>query len=202
MIGYLQGSLLQVRGHVATIVVQGVGYEVELHDRLLQQLPLPSSMVSVYIYQHVREDAITLFGFIDAEEKQLFQQLIKVNGVGPKLAVSILSAMDVTTSIQAICSEDYTQLQQVKGLGAKVAKRLVMDLKTPLQGLHLTLSVATTSQEVAVPWQDAVMVLTRLGYKTALAEKIVHKYKAEADDLDHLIRLSLKHISADKVGAL
>ena len=92
-------------------------------------------------------------------------------------------------------------MQQVKGLGAKVAKRLVMDLKTPLQGYHLTLSASHTPAS-AIAWQDAVMVLTRLGYKVPMAEKIVHKYKEEAEDLDHLIRLSLKHISSDKVGAL
>lgn len=201
MIGYLQGSLLQVRGHVATIVVQGVGYEVEIHERLAQQLPKPTSEVSIYTYQHVREDALTLFGFINADEKQLFQHLIKVNGVGPKLAVAILSSLDAASCVHAICSEDYTLLQQVKGLGAKVAKRLVMDLKTPLQGYHLTLSASQTPTS-SLAWQDAVMVLTRLGYKAPMAEKIVHQYKAEAEDLDHLIRLSLKHISSDKVGAL
>lgn len=201
MIGYLQGSLLQIRGHVATIVVQGIGYEVELHERLVQQLPKPNETVSIYTHQHVREDALTLFGFIDADEKQLFQHLIKVNGVGPKLAVAILSSLDAASCVHAICNEDYTVLQQVKGLGAKVAKRLVMDLKTPLQGYHLSLSVAQAPIG-QIAWQDAVMVLTRLGYKAPVAEKIVHKYREEAADLDHLIRLSLKHISSDKVGSL
>ncbi len=196
MIGYIEGKLLQVNDGTILVLANGIGFEIEVHDRLLHQLPLPKNDVQVYTYHHVREDQQSLFGFQDIAEKNIFKMLLKVSGVGPKLALAILSYLDANSLIYAIVQEDFTTLKNVKGLGVKVAKRLIMDLKTPFTSIAGTIPQQTPTNSIA--WQDAVLVLTRLGYKSNIAEKVVLSVKDEADDLDHLIRISLKHIAKDK----
>ncbi|MEE3003279.1 MAG: Holliday junction branch migration protein RuvA [Pseudomonadota bacterium] len=198
MIGYVAGKLKHVADNTIIILVGGVGYEIEAHARLIQKLPFIGEEVEVYTYQHVREDQHQLFGFIDNNEKNIFKLLLKVNGVGPKLAQTIFSTLDAKALVKSILHEDYTSLRLVKGLGVKVAKRLVMDLKTPFMALSSLDFAAENKPESGLPnWQDAVQVLTRLGYKHALAEKTVVALKDDAKDLDSLIRTALKSISKE-----
>ena len=199
MIGYIQGKLLHVSDNNIIVFANGIGFEIEVHDRLYQVLPALNQDVTIYTYHHVREDQQSLFGFSNIEEKNIFKTLLKVSGVGPKLALAILSCLDASSLVNAIVQEDFTTLKNVKGLGVKVAKRLFMDLKTPFTSLSVTMP-QTSQSHSNISWQDAVLVLTRLGYKNSLAEKVVMGFKDEAKDLDHLIRISLKHISSEKVG--
>jgi len=201
MIGYLQGSIQHIGESNIILLVSGVGYEIEVNDILLHKLTMATKELQLYIYHHVREDQQSLFGFSSIREKDLFKMLLKVNGVGPKLALAIFSGLDANALVNAVLSEDYTTLKQVKGLGIKVAKRLVMDLKTPFSVFANSGLIGTESDNSSSEWQDAVLVLTRLGYKTSIAEKVVLACKADADDLDHLIRLSLKYISTETTGS-
>ena len=202
MIGYLHGKLRYHNEHTIIIDVQGVGYEVEVHQGVVAQLPEKEQPLQVFTYHHVREDASALFGFTSSDEKQLFQLLLKVNGVGPRLALAIIGYMPTNQLVQAILQEDLAALKPIKGLGPTVAKRLVMDLKKPLSAWvpSMPLLDAATQTPTTLPWQDAILVLTRLGYKRAQAEKVVQSHIADANDLDHLIRLALKSMAKDTVG--
>jgi Holliday junction DNA helicase RuvA len=197
MIGFIQGKLHSIGDNSIIILANGIGFEIEVHDRLFHSLPLLQQEISIYTYHHVREDQQTLFGFSNLDEKNVFKTLLKVSGVGPRLALAILSTLEANTVVNAILQEDFTTLKNVKGLGVKVAKRLIMDLKTPLASFATSTNLNIQNNSTSLPWQDAVLVLTRLGYKSNIAEKIVLSLKDEADDLDHLIRISLKHISKE-----
>lgn len=197
MIGFIQGKLHSIGDNSIIILANGIGFEIEVHDRLFHSLPLLQQEISIYTYHHVREDQQTLFGFSNLDEKNVFKTLLKVSGVGPRLALAILSTLEANTVINAILQEDFTTLKNVKGLGVKVAKRLIMDLKTPLASFATSTNFNIQNNSTSLPWQDAVLVLTRLGYKSNIAEKTVLSLKDEADDLDHLIRISLKHISKE-----
>lgn len=201
MIGYINGSLINIENNTLLVETSGVGYEVEVHDRMLMGLIL-GNKVTVYIHHHVREDAETLFGFANMTEKKLFRLVLKVNGVGPKLALAILSCLTPQEFSNAVLQENLTTLKQVKGLGIKVAKRVVMDLKTAVAEFASPAADLLSPADESLSWQDAVLVLTRLGYKAAMAEKVVLQLKDEAEDLDHLIRISLKNISKETTSAL
>lgn len=201
MIGYINGSLLNVESNTLLIEAAGVGYEIEVHDRVLTGLTL-GNKVAIYTHHHVREDAQTLFGFASLTEKKLFRLVLKVNGVGPKLALAILSCLTTQEFSKAVLQEDFATLKQVKGLGIKVAKRVVMDLKTSVAEFTTGAPTTDSNESSSLSWQDAVMVLTRLGYKASAAEKVVLSLKDEADDLDHLIRISLKSIAKETASAL
>lgn len=201
MIGYINGSLINIESNTLLVETAGVGYEVEAHDRMLPGLIL-GNKVAVYIHHHVREDAETLFGFSNLTEKKLFRLVLKVNGVGPKLALAILSCLTPQEFSNAVLQENLTTLKQVKGLGIKVAKRVVMDLKTAVAEFANQAAANMTPDDDSLYWQDAVLVLTRLGYKAAMAEKVVLQLKDEADNLDHLIRISLKSISKETTSTL
>ena len=201
MIGYINGSLINIENNTLLVETSGVGYEVEVHDRMLLGLIL-GNKVAVYIHHHVREDAETLFGFANMTEKKLFRLVLKVNGVGPKLALAILSCLTPQEFSNAVLQENLTTLKQVKGLGIKVAERVVMDLKTVVAEFASPAADMLSPADESLSWQDAVLVLTRLGYKATMAEKVVLQLKDEAEDLDHLIRISLKRISKETTSAL
>jgi holliday junction DNA helicase RuvA len=201
MIGYINGSLLNIENNTLLVETAGVGYEVEVHDKMLSGLIL-GNKVTIYIHHHVREDAQTLFGFANLTEKKLFRLVLKVNGVGPKLALAILSCLTPQEFSNAVLQEHLATLQQVKGLGIKVAKRVVIDLKAVMAEFTSPATTAVNCENDSMSWQDAVLVLTRLGYKSAMAERVVFALKDEANDLDHLIRISLKSIAKETSGAL
>ena len=200
MIAYLSGQLHNIESQTIIMVANGVGYEVEVHARLLAQLPELGSDAKIYIYHNIKEDSETLFGFITLDERNIFKTLLKVSGVGPRLAHAILSALEPKHIVTAIVNQDLALLKQVKGLGAKVAQRITTDLKSAFNGYEFISTKDNSSCNEELAWQDAVMVLTRLGYKSTQAEKVVLSCRQDASDLDHLIRLSLKSIAKDTVG--
>src|SRR5690349_20415167 len=133
MIAHLRGRLIFKRPNQAVIETGGVGYDVVISVGTFSELPDQSCEVSIFIHTHVREDAIALFGFLRGEEKQLFEKLISVSGIGPKLAITVLSGMSFKAAVAAIRSNDVAALTRIPGVGKKTAERMVLELRDKLE---------------------------------------------------------------------
>ncbi|MGB0468682.1 MAG: Holliday junction branch migration protein RuvA [Pontibacterium sp.] len=208
MIGRLKGELLEKQPPQLVIDVNGVGYEVEASMNTFYRLPELGSPVMLFTHFVVREDAQLLYGFADKEERLLFRTLIKVNGVGPKLALSILSGISAPDFVRSVNDQDTAALVRLPGVGKKTAERLIVEMKDKLKGLQLAdvgefrLSGGDASP-VSVPVidarADAETALVALGYKPVQATKAVAQaLKALGNDAssEDLIRQSLKSMVA------
>src|SRR5512142_1856222 len=129
MIAHLRGRLLAKHPNQAIVEAGGVGYDVTISVPTFSDLPGVGTEVSLYVHTHVREDALALFGFLRAEEKQLFEKLIGVSGIGPKLAITILSGMKAEELVAAIRGNDLARLTKIPGIGKKTAERLTLELR-------------------------------------------------------------------------
>jgi Holliday junction DNA helicase RuvA len=147
------------------------------------------SEVALHIHTHVREDAIALFGFLRADEKRLFEKLITVSGIGPKLAITILSGMPTPDMVGAIRANDHARLTRIPGIGKKTAERMCVELRDKLEGFGAPQPVVAVS---AVE-EDVISALTNLGYQRALAEKAVERAVAQAgrENFDAIFRAAL-----------
>lgn len=178
MIGHLRGKLLEKQPHQVLVDVQGVGYEVTIPVSTYSHLPAPGDEVKLRIYTQVREDALALFGFLSPEEKALFEKLISVSGIGPKLAITVLSGLAAPDLITAIRTQQTDRLTRVPGVGKKTAERMVLELKDKLEGIG---SGATTPAPVAASTtfseleMDVLSALVNLGCQRAAAENAVKK---------------------------
>ncbi|WP_109487296.1 Holliday junction branch migration protein RuvA [Occallatibacter savannae] len=195
MIAHLRGKLIQKEPGQAIVECAGVGYDVAISVPTFTALPSVGADTSLHVHTQVSEDQIALFGFLDREEKRLFERLITVSGVGPKLAIKILSGLSPERTVQAIRSQDHAQLTRIPGVGKKLAERLVVELKDKLEDF----AVAPTPSAVAGPAVDDVLsALTNLGYQRPAAEKAIEqsvaKEKELAADFDGLFRAALKII--------
>jgi Holliday junction DNA helicase RuvA len=170
MIAHLRGRLLAKHPNQAIVETGGVGYDVTISVPTFSDLPGTGCEVALHIHTHVREDVIALYGFLRAGEKQLFEKLIAVSGIGPKLAITILSGMAAEEMIGAIRGNDLARLTRIPGIGKKTAERLVLELrdKLPAGGPE----VAVVSGRSAVE-EDVLSALLNLGYQRAAAEKAV-----------------------------
>lgn len=200
MIGQLRGLLAAKKPPFLIIDVHGVGYEVQVSMTTMYALPSVGSEVFLYTHFVVREDAQLLYGFADETERLVFRQLIKVSGVGPKLALAVLSGMNVASFVQCIEQRDASRLVKLPGVGKKTAERLIIEMKDSLDkqfaGSQLKFSgVALTSNQADdLAQEDAVSALVALGYKPNDAHATIRKiYVAEADS-ETLIRLALQSI--------
>jgi len=197
MIGRLRGQLLLKKPPELLIDVQGVGYEVFAPMSTFYHLPELNSDVTLFTHFVTREDAQLLFGFCTEQERQLFRQLIKINGVGPKLALAILS-VDVPTFLQAVAQKDIAQLTRLPGIGKKTAERLVVELKDKLEnweketGVHVPISASFAGDFV----QEAIDALVSLGYKLRDATQMIKKIGDECGSSEELIRKALQGASA------
>jgi Holliday junction DNA helicase RuvA len=171
MIAHLRGRLLAKHPNQAIVEAAGVGYDVTISVPTFSDLPGVGSEVALYIYTHVREDLIALYGFFRPAEKHLFEKLITVSGIGPKLAITILSGMAADEMVGAIRGNDVTRLTRIPGIGKKTAERMVLELrdKLPPQGAEI---VSATPSLSAVE-EDVLSALLNLGYQRAAAEKAV-----------------------------
>ena len=171
MIARLAGMLLEKKADSAVIDVGGVGYLVHLSAQSAARLGTPGAAATLRTYTHVREDALQLFGFASEEEETLFHLLISVSGVGPKLAVNILSGMPAVELARAVVGGELARLTKIQGVGKKTAERLVLELKDKLK----TSGLLTASEAQAGPSargdQQLVSALLNLGYKPAQAER-------------------------------
>ncbi len=195
MIAHLRGKLIHKQPGQAIVEAAGVGYDVTISVPTFTALPSVGAEAALHIHTQVSEDQIALFGFLDSEEKRLFERLITVSGVGPKLAVKMLSGLQPERTVQAIRAQDHAQLTRIPGVGKKLAERLVVELKDKLDDF----AVAPVPSAVAGPAVDDVLsALTNLGYQRLAAEKAIEqavaKDKALAANFDGLFRASLKVI--------
>ncbi len=195
MIAHLRGKLIFKQPGQAVVEAGGVGYDVAISVPTFTALPSLGAETSLHIHTQVSDSQIALFGFHDREEKRLFERLITVGGVGPKLAIKMLSGLSPERTVQAIRAQDHAQLTRIPGVGKKLAERLVVELKDKLDDF----AVAPTPQAVQGPAVDDVLsALVNLGYQRAAAEKAVEqavaKDKALAADFDGLFRGALKTI--------
>jgi Holliday junction DNA helicase RuvA len=169
MIARLDGVLLEKRGDAAVLDVQGVGYLVHLSLQSMGRLPPEGGRAQLRCYTHVREDALQLFGFVTAEEEELFHLLIGVSGVGPRLALNVLSGMPAGELAIAILHGELPRLTRIQGVGKKTAERLVLELKDKIKTSGL--AAAPTSRPPAAPSEALLSALVNLGYRPAAAER-------------------------------
>jgi holliday junction DNA helicase RuvA len=177
MIAHLRGKLLAKHPNQAIIETGGVGYDVSISIPTFSDLPAVGSDVALHIHTHVREDQIALYGFLRAAEKQLFEKLILVSGIGPKLAITILSGMPADEMVAAIRGNDIGRLTRIPGIGKKTAERMVLELRDKLP------PVTSEEPEVAAAAlsaidQDVLSALLNLGCARPQAEGAVRKAKA------------------------
>ena len=159
MIAHLRGRLISKHPNQAIVEAGGVGYDVIITVPTFSDLPAAGAEVSLHIHTHVREDALALYGFLRAEEKQLFEKLITVSGIGPKLAITILSGMATADMVGAIRGNDFARLTKIPGIGRKTAERMCVELRDKLEGFGAPQAVVSHS---AVE-EDVISALTNLG---------------------------------------
>lgn len=197
MIGRLSGILLSKQPPWIVVDVQGVGYELQASMSTCYRLPEPGNTVVLHTHLVVREDAHLLFGFADQKERELFRELIKVNGIGPKVALVILSGMDVNMLLQCVSENNIAAFVRLPGIGKKTAERLLIEIRdrlpTLFQGIPL-LPGATESaaQKESSAYHDAVNALQALGYKLAEAKQLVQSVVQPELGCEDLIRLALQ----------
>jgi holliday junction DNA helicase RuvA len=195
MIAHLRGKLIDKQPGQAIVEAGGVGYDVAISVPTFTALPGVGAEASLHIYTQVTDDAISLFGFLEREEKRLFERLITVSGVGPKLAIKMLSGLTPERAVQAIKAQDHAQLTRIPGVGKKLAERLVVELKDKLDDFAVA-PVHAGVKGAAV--DDVLSALVNLGYQRPAAEKAIEqavsKDEALAGDFDGLFRGALKVI--------
>lgn len=199
MIGQLRGRLLEKHPPWLLVDVAGVGYEVEAPMTVFYDLPAVGETVALYTHFVVREDAQLLFGFSSRYERELFRVLIRVNGVGPKMALAILSGIEGERLLRCVRDEDVTSLTRVPGVGKKTAERLLVELRDRLEKIEGAPAAMPGSTAVAPAPDaagDAVAALEALGYRNRDAQKAVSAVK-DGDGLssEELIRRALKNLA-------
>jgi Holliday junction DNA helicase RuvA len=194
MIGYVKGTLVEKGLAEVTIDVQGIGYSIQVPMSTLFQLPELNVSVKLFTHLSIREDAHVLFGFHSLQDRRLFRQLIKVNGVGPKMGLAILSGMDSSDLIRVVQQNDLASLVKVPGVGKKTAERLLIELRDKLKddNPQSTGMSLLPSEPVANSRQDAESALVALGYKPAVATQMVQRVYQSDLTSDMIIRNALK----------
>jgi Holliday junction DNA helicase RuvA len=195
MIAHLRGKLLAKHPNQAIVEVGGVGYDLSISVPTFSDLPGVGGEVALHVHTHVREDLIALYGFLRSGEKQLFEKLITVSGIGPKLAITILSGMAADEMVGAIRGNDIARLTRIPGIGKKTAERMVLELRDKLP-VGSTGEVATGPAMSAVD-QDVLSALLNLGYPRAAAEKALAALakSAKSGSFEALFREALGALS-------
>jgi Holliday junction DNA helicase RuvA len=195
MIAHLRGKLIYKQPSQAIVEAGGVGYDVTISVPTFTALPAVGQETALHIHTQVSEDQIALFGFLELEEKRLFERLITVGGVGPKLAITMLSGLSPERTVQAIRGQDHAQLTRIPGVGKKLAERLVVELKDKLDDFAVAPMQTTVRGAIA---EDVLSALVNLGYQRASAEKAIEQAVAKdaalSADFDGLFRGALKVI--------
>ena len=189
MIGFLRGKLLRKQPPHLLVDVQGVGYEVEAPMSTFYDLPEIGSEIELFTHLNVREDAHVLFGFGSEAERRFFRSLIKVNGVGPKLALTILSGISVDGFIRCVQENDTAALTRLPGIGKKTAERLVVEMRDRLDDVGAPVLAAGVR---ANPRDEALSALVSLGYKPQEAAAMLRGIKDDGLSSEELIRRALQ----------
>lgn len=202
MIAFIQGELCDAGQDTIVVACHGIGYEIQIPVSVAQVLPDPGNVVKIYTYTYVREDALGLFGFLTKDDLKIFKLLITVNGVGPKAALAILSAMTADELRFAILAEDAKAIAKAPGIGPKTAKRMIIELKDKLNLESMIeghgdaeMSLSDPSDAAANVRDEVIMALTALGYGNTEAVRAVRAVSG-ADEMDSetLLKQALKKI--------
>lgn len=195
MIAHLRGKLLAKHPNQAIVETSGVGYDVTISVPTFSELPPVGGEVALHIHTHVREDAIALYGFLRTAEKVLFEKLITVSGIGPKLAITILSGMAADEMITAIRGNDVVRLTRIPGIGKKTAERMVLELRDKLPEVAPTAAAPLRMRNATE--EDVLSALVNLGYQRAAAEKALETSvkNGKGSSFDSLFRSALAALS-------
>jgi Holliday junction DNA helicase RuvA len=195
MIAHLRGKLLAKHPSQAIVETAGVGYDVTISVPTFSDLPAIGAEVALHIHTHVREDLIALYGFLRPSEKLLFEKLITVSGIGPKLAITILSGMAADEMVSAIRGNDVARLTRIPGIGRKTAERMILELRDKLPETGPTSGPVVPAMNATE--EDVLSALVNLGYQRAAAEKAlgVATKNGSAKSFDQMFRLTLSQLS-------
>ncbi len=198
MIAFLRGTLLEKHPNQVIVDTGGVGYDVSIPVSTFSALPDAGAEVRLRIHTHVREDALLLYGFVTAAEKAIFEKLISVSGIGPSLAIKVLSGLNTTDLVTAIRNSQVDQLVRIPGVGKKTAERIVLELKDKLDSVGIDTGAAATAASPVAKLgpieQDVMSALLNLGCNRAAAEGAVRKAMANGvvTDFEPLFRRALE----------
>jgi len=200
MIARLSGMLIEKSATQCVIDVQGAGYLLSVPLSTFYELPETGQPVVIHVHTHVREDAIQLYGFHTPQEREVFQMMIAVSGIGPKLAVNILSGIAAAEFLRAIIDGDLKRLTGIPGVGKKTAERMILELKDRAEKIGLP-KVPVAASPVGGAEQvkeDALSALVNLGYKGTAAKELVERILRDAPtplSLDKLLKQALRHLA-------
>ena len=195
MIAQISGTLIQKSAGEIVVDVHGVGYQIFIPLNVFYQMPEIGARVSLQIYTHVREDALQLYGFRDDLEKQIFLLLTGVSGIGPRLAINILSGIPADELAQALREGDQVRLVGIPGVGKKLAERMIVELKEKLMSLPAAAASQKPMERDSQLMQDAVSALVNLGYRKAEAENNVRAVmEAGAGSLESILKETLRRL--------
>lgn len=198
MIAFLRGRLLEKHPSRVIVDVEGVGYEVHVPLSTFFDMVEPGSEISLRVYTHVREDTLALFGFASALEQQIFERLISISGIGPKLALAVLSGIEPAHFVTAVERGDVARLTAIPGIGKKTAERIGLELKDRLPALAAPVTAGDQPAETARDLRhDLLSALLNLGYHRPLAEKAVDAALKSTTDrtFERLLKQSLREIA-------
>lgn len=198
MIGRIKGILAARDEAMVVVDVAGVGYEIELTNVARGALPAVGETVSIFTHLVIREDAHALFGFGNLAERDLFRALIKISGIGPKLAMTLLSGIDVSDFVHCVRDGDITRLTKVPGVGRKTAERLVVELKDRIEKMvHVPVSATPRRQaEGARVVEEAERALIALGYKPTEASRAINGAFEVGRSTEEVVRAALKRMAS------
>ncbi|HQV41651.1 MAG: Holliday junction branch migration protein RuvA [Moraxellaceae bacterium] len=191
MIARLTGQLIEKQPPTLVVEVNGIGYELEAPMSTFYKVTLGAA-VTLYVHQVVREDANLLYGFASREERDMCRTLLKVNGVGPKMALAILSSMEADAFAACIRQGDIATLTRIPGVGKKTAERLIIEMRDRVGNGSASLNAIAGELVPVTPEHDAITALISLGYKAAEAERAVGRITLENASAEDLIRQALK----------
>lgn len=192
MIGRLSGTLVAKQPPQLMVDVHGVGYELEAPMSTIYELPAVGQPVTLYVHQHVREDAVNLYGFHREAERALFRTLLKVTGVGAKTALAILSGASSEEFARLVRNGEIAALTRIPGIGRKTAERIVVELRDRVDGIATAVAGGASPAPPTDPAGEARVALEALGYKPVEAERLVAKAAADGDTAEAIIRKALK----------
>ena len=199
MIGFLRGKIVAKQPPLLSLDVNGVGYEITCPTNSFSALPTDETETMLFTHFVVREDAQLLYGFTNERDRSLFRTLIKVNGVGPKLAITILSGITADEYVACVQTDDVARLQSIPGIGSKTAKRLIVETRDALknwkiQNLQLQQQVENADNLNNSAAADAIAALVSLGYKANEARQTVSSIYTPGATSEKVIRLALKEM--------
>lgn len=204
MLGFIQGKLLAKQPAWALVSIQGLGYEVNLPLNVYANLPETGQEVSFWLHQVVREDANLLYGFASLDDRQLYRELIKISGIGPKVGLAIMSSMNGISLLHAIETKDLTSLTRIPGIGKKTAERLLLELPDRLkawqqasanQGELANLETAQPKPAANLALAETEAALVSLGYKLPQASKVINQVAKAGMTTQELLKACLQQLS-------